>query len=198
MATPTTASANATFNSRKAVARVVVRSARMPSPTSMKPSAITAPAATAMEIVRPTSPRPTGSTLALSMATRSSVFIFGLPRDKGRQRAQAAVNVDLDTRFRDAAALGRFRHTPPLQLHALNRAPHLFRQASQKFSDVVRTLGACIVVLGQHLGILVERNACRRSDPAQIVDQLVSGDGVQPGRKRLPGVVGVALEMDGQ
>src|SRR5882724_11658239 len=120
MATPTTASANAIFNSRKTAARVVVRSARMPRVASVKPSAITAPAATAMEIVRPTSPRPIGSTFVLSMATRSSVFIFGLPRDKGRQRPQPAVNVDLDTRFRDAAALRRFRYTPPLKLHALD------------------------------------------------------------------------------
>src|SRR5882724_12290944 len=128
-----TTSANTTFNDKKMTAWVVVRSARTPRPTSMRPSAITAPAVTAIEIARPTKPRSTGSTFALSMATRSSVFILGLPRDKGRQRAQAAVNVDLDTRFRDAAALGRFRHTPPLQLHALNRAPPLFRQASQKF-----------------------------------------------------------------
>src|SRR5437899_12045317 len=47
-------------------------------------------------------------------------------------------------------------------------------------------------------GILVERHARRGSDPAQIVDELVSGDGVQPGRKWLPGIVGVTLEMDGQ
>src|SRR6266849_5376525 len=132
MATPTTASANATF-SRQTAARVVVRSARMPSAASMKPSAITAPAATAMEIVRPTNPRPIGSTFVLSMATRSSVFIFGLPRDKGRQRPQPAVNVDLDTRFRDAAPLCRLRYAPPLKLHALDRAPHFFRQPSQKY-----------------------------------------------------------------
>src|SRR5712691_436338 len=198
MATPTTASANATFNNRKTVARVVVRSARMPSPASMKPSAITAPAATAMEIVRPTSPRPTGSTLALSMATRSSVFIFGLPRDKGRQRAQAAVNVDLDTRFRDTAPLRRLRYTPPLKLHALDGAPHFFRQPFQKFSDVVGALGICIIVLRHALSTLIEWDARSRSGPAQIVDELVSRDGVHPGRKWLPGVVGVALEMDSQ
>src|SRR5712672_324036 len=133
-----TTSANATFNNRKMTAWVVVRSARTPRPTSMRPSAITAPAVTAMEIVRPTEPRSTGSTFALSMVTRSSVFILGLPRDKGRQRAQPAVNVDLDARFRDAAALRRFRYAPPLELHALDRAPHFFRQASQKFPDVVR------------------------------------------------------------
>src|SRR5258705_9882608 len=111
---------------------VVVRSARTPNAASMRPNAITAPAVTAMEIVHPTEPRSTGSTFALSMVTRSSVFILGLPRDKGRQRAQAAVNVDLDTRFRDAASIGRLRHAPSLQLHALNRAPHFFRQAFQK------------------------------------------------------------------
>src|SRR5882724_6604813 len=137
-----TTSANTTFSKRKTMAWVVVRSARTPRPTSMRPSAITAPAVTAIEIARPTKPRSTGSTFALSMTTRSSVFIFGLPRDKGRQRAQAAVNVDLDTRFRDAAALCGFRYATPLELHALNRAPHFFRQARQKFSDVVGTLGA--------------------------------------------------------
>src|SRR5216684_4025015 len=128
MATPTTASPNATFNSRKTVARVVVRSARMPSAASVKPSATTAPAATAMEIVRPTNPRPIGSTFALSIATRSSVFIFGLPRDQGRQRPQPAVNVDLDSRFRDAAPLRRFSYAPPFDLHALDRTSHFFRQ----------------------------------------------------------------------
>src|SRR5437879_4476652 len=180
------------------MAWIVVRSARTPNATSMRPSAITAPAVTAMEIARPTKPRSTGSTFALSMATRSSVFILGLPRDKGRQRAQAAMNVDLDTGFRDAAPLGRLRYAPALELHALNGAPHFFRQASQKFFDVVRALGPRTVVLRQDFGILIERHACRRPDPAQIVDELVSSDGVQPGRKWLPSVVGVALEMDGQ
>src|SRR5260221_6863742 len=109
------------------MAWVVVRSARTPSPMSMMPSAITAAAATAMEIVRPTNPRPIGSTFVLSMATRSSVFIFGLPRDQARQRPQPAVNVDLDTRFRDAAPLCRLRYAPPLKLHAFDRAAHFFR-----------------------------------------------------------------------
>src|SRR5258706_14492583 len=134
---PTTASANATFNSRKTAARVAVRSARTPSPTSMKPSASAAPAATAIEIVRTTSPLPIGSTFVLSMATRSSVFIFGLPRDKGRQCPQTAVDVDLDTRFRDPAPRRRLRYTSALELHALNGAPHFFRQASQKYPNVV-------------------------------------------------------------
>src|SRR5438105_1439123 len=147
-------------------ARVVVISARTPKPTNMRPSAITAPALTAMEIVRPTKPRSTGSTFALSMATSSSVLNFRLPRDKGRKRAQAAVNVDLDTRFRDAAALRRLRYAPPLELHTLDRAPHLFRQASQEFPDVVGTLGACIVVVRQDLALFVERYVCRRSGPA--------------------------------
>src|SRR5882762_9550044 len=154
---PTTASANVTFNSRKTVARVAVRSARTPSPTSMKPSASAAPAATAIEIVRTTSPRPIGSTFVLSMATRSSVFIFGLPRDKGRQRPQPAVNVDLDTRFRDAAPLCRLRYTPPLKLHALDRAPHFFRQPPQKFSDVVGAFGICTVILRHDISSLIER-----------------------------------------
>src|SRR5438552_14831130 len=180
------------------MAWIVVRSARTPNATSMRPSAITAPAATAMEIARPTKPRSTGSTFALSMATRSSVFIFGLPRDKGSQRTQPAVNVDLDPRFRDAAALRCFRYAPAFKLHALNGAPHFFRQACQKFFDVVRALGARIVVLRQDVGILVERDIRRRSGPAQIVDELVSSDGVHPRRQRLPGVVGVALEMDSQ
>src|SRR6266851_671212 len=168
MATPTTASPNATFNSRKTVARVLVRSARMPSAASMKPSAITAPAATAMEIVRPTNPRPIGSTFVLSMATRSSVFMFGLPRDKGRQRAQAPVNVDLDARFRDAAAHRCFGHAPSLKFYALDGAPHFFRQPSQKYLDVVRTLGIRMVVLRHGLRTLIERDACRRSSPAQV------------------------------
>src|SRR5216683_269278 len=183
MATPTTASANATFNNRKTVARVVVRSARMPSAASMKPSAITAPAATAIEIVRPTNPRPIGSTFVLSMATRSSVFIVGLPRDKGRQRAQPPVNVDLDTRFRDAAPLRRFRYTPPLKLHAHNGAPHFFRQPPQKFSDVVGAFGICMVVLRHDLGTLIDRDARSGSGAAQIIDELVSSDGVHPGGK---------------
>src|SRR6266446_20529 len=198
MATPTTASPNATFNSRKTAARVVVRSARIPSAASVKPSAITAPAVTAMEIVRPTNPRPIGSTFVLSMATRSSVFIFGLPRDKGHQRPQPAVNVDLDTRFRDAAPLCRLRYAPPLKLHALNRAPHFFRQPPQKFSDVVGAFGICTVILRHDLSTLIERDARGRSGPAQIVDELVSSDGVYPRRKQLPGIVGVALEMDRQ
>src|SRR5882757_11212261 len=120
---PTTAIANASFKDKNTTARVVVRSARAPSATSVMPSAMTAPAATAMEIARPTSPPPTGSTFALSMATRSSVFMFGLPCDEGRQRAQAPVNVDLDTRFRDAAPLRRFSDAAPLELHARDRAP---------------------------------------------------------------------------
>src|SRR5438046_2165554 len=197
-ATPTTTSANATFNSRKITARVVVISARTPNPTNMRPSAITAPALTAMAIARPTKPRSTGSTFALSMATSSSVLNFRLPRDKGRKRAQAAVDVDLDTRFRDAAALRRLRYAPPFELHTLNRASNFFRQPSQEFPDVMGTLGACIVVVRQNLAFLVERHVCRHSGPAQIVDELVSGDGVHPGRQRLPGVVGVALEMNGQ
>src|SRR5882762_3928547 len=123
----------------------------MPSAASVKPSAITAPATTAMEIVRPTNPRPTGSTFVLSMATRSSVFIFGLPRDKGRQCPQPAVDVDLDTGFRDAAPHRRLRYTSPLKLHAFNGAPHFFRQPAQKYPDVVRTLGVCMVVLRQDL-----------------------------------------------
>src|SRR5882757_11368359 len=129
--------ANASFNSRKATAWIVVRSARTPSPASMIPSAITVPAATAIKIARPTSPRPIGSTFVLSMATRSSVFIFGLLRDKGRQCPQTAVDVDLDTRFRDAAPRRCLRYTSPLELHALNGAPHFFRQASQKYPNVV-------------------------------------------------------------
>src|SRR5258708_4370867 len=180
------------------MAWVVVRSARTPSPMSMMPSAITAPAATAIAIVRTTSPRPIGSTFVLSMATRSSVFIFGLLRDKGCKRPQPAVNVDLDTRFRDAAPLRRLRYTAPLELHALNGAPHFFRQPFQKFSDVVGALGICMVILRHDLSALIERDARSRSGPAQIVDQLVSSDGVHPGGKWLPGVVGMALEMDGQ
>src|SRR5216684_128722 len=193
MATPTTASANAIFNNRKTAARVVVRSARTPSPTSTKPSAITAPAATAIAIVRLTSPRPIGSTFVLSMTTRSSVFIFGLLRDKGCQCPQPAVNVDLDTRFRDAAPLRRLRDTPPLELHALDGAPDFFRQPPQKFSDVEGALGICVIVLCQHLSTLIERNTHSRSRPAQIVDELVSSDGVHPGGKWLPGFVGMAL-----
>src|SRR6266702_5283092 len=162
MATPTTASANATFNSRKTVARVVARSARMPSAASVEPSAATAPATTAMEIVRPTNPRPIGSTFVLSMATRSSVFIFGLPRDKGRQRPQPAVNVDLDTRFRDAAPLCRLRYATPLKLHALDRATHFFGQPGQKFSDIVGAFGICTVFLRHDLGTLIERDARSR------------------------------------
>src|SRR5713226_6151990 len=180
------------------MARVVVRSARMPSPTSMMPSAIAAPTATATEIVRPTSPRPTGSTLALSMATRSSGFMFGLPRDKGRQCAQAPVNVNLDTRFRDAAPLRCLRYAPPFKLHALDRAPYFFRQPPQKFSDVVGAFGICTVVLRHDLRTLIERDARSGSGPAQIVDELVSSDSMHPGRKWLPDIVGVALEMDSQ
>src|SRR5229473_1301237 len=198
MATPTTASANAIFNNRKTAARVVVRSARTPSPTSTKPSAITAPAATAIAIVRLTSPRPIGSTFVLSMTTRSSVFIFGLLRDKGCQCPQPAVNVDLDTRFRDAAPLRRLRYTPPLKLHAFDGAPHFFRQPSQKFSDVMGAFGICMVVLRHGLSTLIDRDARGRARPAQIVDELVSSDGVHPGGKWLPSVVGMALEMDGQ
>ena len=108
------------------------------------------------------------------------------------------MNVDLDTRFRDAAPLRRLRYTPPLKLHALNRAPHFFRQSFQKFSDIVGALGICIVVLRHDLGILIEWDARSRSGPSQIVDELVSSNGMHPGRKWLPGVVGVALEMDSQ
>src|SRR5882757_10725961 len=180
------------------MARVVVRSARTPRATSMMPSATAAPAATAMEIARPTSPPPTGSTLALSMVTRSSVLMFCLPCDKGRQHAQAPVYVDLDTRFRDTAPHRRFRYTPPLELHTYNGALHFFRQPAQKLSDIVRAFGICVVVLRHGFSPLIERHACRRSGPAQIVDELVSSDGVHPGRKELPGVVGVTFEMDCQ
>src|SRR5882757_379342 len=154
------------------MACVVVRSARTPSPTSIRPSATTAPAATAIEIARPTSPRSTGSTLVLSMPTRSSVFTSGLPRDKGRQRTQPAVNVDLDTRFRDAAALRGLRYAPPLELYALDRAPHFFRQPPQKFPDIIGAFGTCVVVLRHDFAPLIDRDACSRSGPAQIVDEL--------------------------
>src|SRR5882757_1790379 len=190
--------ANASFNSRKATAWIVVRSARTPSPASMIPSAITVPAATAIKIARPTSPRPVGSTFVLSMATRSSVFILGLPRNKGRQRAQPAVNVDLDARFRDAAPHRGLRYAPPLELHALDGAPHFFRQPPQKSSDVVGAFGICMVILRHDLSILIERDGRGRSGPAQIVDELVSSDGVYPRCKWLPGIVGMALEMDRQ
>src|SRR5438552_5494025 len=114
---PTTAIAKASFNDKNTTARVVVRSARTPSATSVMPSAMTAPAATAMEIARPTSPPPTGSTFALSMATRSSVFMLGLPCDEGRQCPQPAVDVDLDAGFRDAATHRRLRDASPFELH---------------------------------------------------------------------------------
>src|SRR5438094_213019 len=85
-------------------------------------TAMTAPAATAMEIARPTSPPPTGSTFALSMATRSSVFMLGLPCDEGRQCPQPAVDVDLDAGFRDAATHRRLRDASPFELHARDGA----------------------------------------------------------------------------
>src|SRR5436190_4478896 len=180
------------------MAWVVVRSARTPSAASMMPNAIAAPTTMAAEIVRPTRSRPIGSMLVLSIATRSSVFISVLPRNQGRQFLQSTMNVDFHARLGDAAVHGCFRDASSLQFHGLDRAPHLLRQLLQKLSHVVGTLRGQAIVLRQYLGVFVKRDVFRRAGPPEIINQLVPGDGVHPWRQRLRGIVGVALDVDGQ
>ena len=68
----------------------------MPNPTSIKPSAIAAPAATAIEIARPTSPRPTGSAAPVGAGQEQPTFTAHdtLARGAGDPRAELCIPVE--------------------------------------------------------------------------------------------------------
>lgn len=68
---------------------------------------------------------------APSTAVTSSVFMFPLPRDKGGQRLQSTVHVDLDGGLGNSTSDCCFYHAQSVDLYVLNGDPHFFRQTSQ-------------------------------------------------------------------
>lgn len=92
---------------------------------------------------------------------------------------------------------GGFRHAGPcrcladaqsVQLHILNGLPHFWRDACQKILQIEGTLGFGEVIMSDQLFRIFNRQVVDRSFRApQMVQKLIAGDRVGPGRERCDG-----------
>ncbi len=110
------------------------------------------------------------------------------------------MDADLDGRLGHAGEPGRFSDRQTLQLDAADRITLALRQFLKQPIEIAPGVARVGVGFGEQLGLIVQRivqRVAHRLRPQQV-DQLVARNGMRPGRKRLVGLVGVAVVVHGE
>jgi len=94
-----------------------------------------------------------------------------------------------------AALAGRFLDRKTLQLHVLDETSLPVGQTLQQAVEVGAQRAFLRIVRGEESAGVLEWDVSRPIPPAQVIDELVAGQGVCPGREWKRSVVGVTFQM---